>query len=100
MGIREMTAVFTHKLEGTFWLNSSHPSHHKQTSLKNTDRARCRWLMPVILATQEVIRKIEVRNQPRQVICKSLSQKHSKQKRSGGVAQVVEHWPCKYEALS
>jgi hypothetical protein len=34
------------------------------------------WLTPVILATQEVkIRRIVVRSQPKQIVCKTLSQK-------------------------
>jgi hypothetical protein len=46
--------------------------------------------MPIILATQEAeIRRIGVRSQPRQIICKTLSQKSPSQKRAGGVAQCV-----------
>jgi hypothetical protein len=41
--------------------------------------ARCRWLMPIILATQEAeIRRIEVLGQPRQIVCETLSQKKKK----------------------
>jgi hypothetical protein len=36
--------------------------------------ARCWWLTPVILATQGAeIRRIEVRSQPRQIVCETLS---------------------------
>jgi hypothetical protein len=45
---------------------------------------RVRWLTPIILATQEAeIRRIEVPNQPRQIVPETLSQKYSTQKRSG-----------------
>jgi hypothetical protein len=41
------------------------------------------------LATQEAeIRRIVVRSQPRQIVCETLSQISSLQKRVGGVAQV------------
>jgi hypothetical protein len=44
--------------------------------------------MPIILTTQEAdIRKITVRSQPRQIVCKTLSQKYPSQKMAGGVAQ-------------
>jgi hypothetical protein len=44
----------------------------------------------VILATQEAeIRRIMVRCQPRQVVCKTLSRKNPSLKRAGGVAQSV-----------
>jgi hypothetical protein len=40
------------------------------------------WLRPVILATQEAeIRRIEVWSQPRQAVCKTLSQKNPPQKK-------------------
>jgi hypothetical protein len=36
----------------------------------------CRWLTPIILATQEAeIRRITVLSQPRQTVCEILSQK-------------------------
>jgi hypothetical protein len=47
--------------------------------------------MPVILATQETeIRRIVVRNQPRQIVHEILCQKSPLQKRTGGVAQSVD----------
>jgi hypothetical protein len=46
--------------------------------------------MPVILATQEAeIRRIMVRSQPRQIVCKPLSGKKPITKMAGGVAQGV-----------
>jgi hypothetical protein len=39
-------------------------------------KTRCRWFMPVILATQEAeMRRTTVRSQPRQIVCETLSQK-------------------------
>jgi hypothetical protein len=50
--------------------------------------AGCWWLRPVILGTQEAeIRRIMVRSQPRQIVCKTLSQKILQKNRAGGVAQ-------------
>jgi hypothetical protein len=38
---------------------------------------RHQWLGPVILATQEAqIRRIEVRSQPEQIVCETLSRKY------------------------
>jgi hypothetical protein len=46
--------------------------------------AGCQWLRPVTLATQEAeIRRIMVQSQPQANSCKTLSQKYSKQKRTG-----------------
>jgi hypothetical protein len=54
----------------------------------------CQWLTPISLATQEAkIRRTEVRSQPRQIVCETLSQKYPSQKRAGGMAQVTE-WPA------
>jgi hypothetical protein len=39
------------------------------------------WLTPVILATQEAeVRRIEVRSQPRQIVCETLSCQKPSQK--------------------
>jgi hypothetical protein len=44
--------------------------------LKYVFKARCQWLMPVILATQEaVIRRITVQRQPEQIVLETLSRK-------------------------
>jgi hypothetical protein len=46
------------------------------------ERPRHRWLMPVILATQEAeIRRIMVPSQPRQIVHETLSQKNPSQER-------------------
>jgi hypothetical protein len=52
--------------------------------------ARCWWLSPVILPTQEAaICRTEVQSKPRQIVNKTLSQKNPSQKRAGRVAQGV-----------
>jgi hypothetical protein len=50
---------------------------------KNAQNAECRWLTPIILATQEAeIRRILVRSQPGQIVCEILpSKKKSSQKK-------------------
>jgi hypothetical protein len=49
----------------------------------------CRWLTPVILATQKTeIRRTEVGKQPRQIVYETLSGKNIT-KSAGGVAQDV-----------
>jgi hypothetical protein len=73
---------------GKYWLGLNPKSHGKSLKpfrreildkillVKYTIVARSWWLMPVILATQEAeIRRIEVRNQPRQIVPKTLSRK-------------------------
>jgi hypothetical protein len=54
---------------------------------RNNQKTGCWWLTPVILATQEEIRRITVRNQPGQIVLEPLSRKYQSQKRAGGVAQ-------------
>jgi hypothetical protein len=50
----------------------------------------CRWLLPVIPATQEAeIKRIMVQSQPRQIVQETLSRKNPSQKSAGGVAQAV-----------
>jgi hypothetical protein len=53
--------------------------HHQQRVVvrfsvnKKAESARCRWLTPVILATQEAELRFEVRSQPRQIVLQTLS---------------------------
>jgi hypothetical protein len=63
--------------------------------------ARCRWLTPIIPATQEAeIRRIVVQGLPGQNESETLSQIYPTQKRAGRVDQVVECLPSKHESLS
>jgi hypothetical protein len=56
--------------------------------MKERKKAGCQGLLPIILATQKAeIRRITVKNQPRQIVHKTLSQKNPSQKSAGGVAQ-------------
>jgi hypothetical protein len=59
----------------------SNPSTAKTNKQKKPIFAGSQWLTPAILATQEAeIRRIMVRNQPRQIVCETLSQKYLTQK--------------------
>jgi hypothetical protein len=63
--------------------------------------ARCRWLTPVVLATQEAeIRRITVQNQSIQKFVRPYLEKNHHKSRAGGVTQMVEFLPSKLEALS
>jgi hypothetical protein len=43
--------------------------------------AGCWWFMPVILAPQEAeIRRITGQSQPKEIVCKTLSQKYQSEK--------------------
>jgi hypothetical protein len=81
------TTIFDSK--ATHIDNSVHVNkRHKKE--KETIGARHWWLMPVILATQEAeIRRLVVRSQPGQIVCKTPSRKNPSQKRADGVAQGV-----------
>jgi hypothetical protein len=69
--------------------------------VKREPYARCWWLMPVILASQEAeIRRITVQSQPKQIVHETLSWKYPTTKRPGKVDQVIECLPSKCEALS
>jgi hypothetical protein len=56
------------------------------TSMQEVAGARYWWLIPVIITTQEAkIRRIMVRSQPGQIVCKTLSQEKLSQK--GGLVE-------------
>jgi hypothetical protein len=61
---------------------------------------RHQWLSSVISSTQEAEITIVVRSQPRETVCKTLSQNSSIHNRAGRVTQVIEYLPSKCEALS
>jgi hypothetical protein len=63
-------------------------SNPKSTQKKKF--AKCWWLRPVILATQEAaIRRIKVQSHPGQIVLKTLSRKTLHKNRAGGVAEGV-----------
>jgi hypothetical protein len=51
--------------------------------IRKKGQAWCQWFTPVILTTQEV------RNQPGEIVCETLSPRNPSQKRAGGVTQGV-----------
>jgi hypothetical protein len=70
-------------------------------SLNNEKGARCPWLTPIILATQEAeIRRITVRSQQGANSLETLPQKYTTQNRAGRVVQLVECLLSKHEVLS
>jgi hypothetical protein len=63
--------------------------------------ARHQRLTPIIPATQEAeIRRTTVQRQLGQILLETLSEKQTKEKRTGGVAQEVACLPSKREALN
>jgi hypothetical protein len=75
--------------------NEAHLKHWKKDKkggrgIRNSNKARCWWLTPGILATQEAeIRRIKVWSQPRQIVHETISWKNPSQKSSGGEAQGI-----------
>jgi hypothetical protein len=57
------------------------PASNSELPRETRTLARLQWLMPIILATQEVeIRRTLVRSQPRQIVRETLSQEKPSQK--------------------
>jgi hypothetical protein len=72
----------------------------KCATLRLNPKAGYQWLIPVSLATQEaVIRRIPVQSQPQANNSQDPITKISNTKRTGRVAQVIQHLPSKREAL-
>jgi hypothetical protein len=62
--------------------NSSKSSNFEPSKyFKNVFSAKCQWLTPIILTTQEAeIRRIVVQSQPGEIVPETLSQKYLTQK--------------------
>jgi hypothetical protein len=55
---------------------TSTPTRAEKDFYQEPNGARPRWLMPVILSSQEAeIRRIAIKSQPRQIVYETLSQK-------------------------
>jgi hypothetical protein len=77
------------------------PKSNKNTHTKKENYSQVQWHTPVILAIWEVgIRRITVRGQPGQKVCKILISKITRTKWTGDVAQVIVWLIYKHEALS
>jgi hypothetical protein len=77
-----------HNVTHEAFIPKSELESEKMGDDKINNGARCWWLTPVILATQEVeIRRITVRSQPGQIVHQILSQKTLYKNRAGGVAR-------------
>jgi hypothetical protein len=67
------------------------PCLKKSKKQQQQQKSQRRWLVPIILATQEAeIRRIEVWSQARQIVCKTLSWKTHHKKRSWVQAPVLQ----------
>jgi hypothetical protein len=86
---------------GVSWSEASWAKVRSYVKNKNNSKARCLWLMPIILATPEPeTRRISVWSQLRQIVHGTLSLKYPTQKRAGGVTHVAELLPSMCKALS
>jgi hypothetical protein len=83
-GVAQMVEWLSSKYEAM----NSKPSPSNKTTTKKKNAGHW-WLMLVTRATQKAEISIEVRSQPGQIVCETLSRKNPSQKRADGVAQGV-----------